>query len=108
MEEVRRETFPEARFTLVFMGYGEASSHALIELTWNWDKKSYSHGTGYGHVALGVADLEAMCRKIQHLGGAITRPPGPMSTAPVETGIRENIAFLEDPDGYKIELIELG
>jgi lactoylglutathione lyase len=108
MQEVRRETFPEARFTLVFMGYGEASSHALIELTWNWDEKIYSHGTGYGHVALEVADLEVTCRQIRQSGGVITRPPGPMRVAPVETGIRENIAFLKDPDGYKIELIEAG
>ncbi len=106
MKEVRRETFPDARFTLVFMGYGDDVSHAQIELTWNWDEAGYTHGTGYGHVALGVSDIHAACDYISQNGGTIVRPAGPMSAAPTETGHREVIAFITDPDGYRIELIE--
>lgn len=106
MKEVRRETFPDGRFTLVFMGYGDDGSGATIELTWNWDSGGYTHGSGFGHIALGVKNIEAACARISATEGKITRQPGAMSVAPVETGTREVIAFLEDPDGYKIELIE--
>ncbi len=107
MRELRRETFPDARFTLVFMGYDGASPHAQIELTWNWDEAGYTHGNGYGHIALGVGDIHAACAHIKRMGGKITRPAGPMRAAPTETGHREVIAFIEDPDGYKIELIAM-
>jgi len=107
MREMRRETFTDGRFTLVFMGYGNKENEPTIELTWNWDDNKYSHGSGYGHVALGVADIYDACARLKAMGIEITRDAGPMTYAVDETGSRENIAFLEDPDGYKIELIEM-
>ncbi|SEN03338.1 lactoylglutathione lyase [Roseovarius tolerans] len=106
MREIRRETFPEGRFTLVFMGYGNSPSAPTVELTWNWDETSYQHGTGYGHIALGVSDIYAACERLTEMGVRVTRPAGPMKFAPTETGEKEVIAFLNDPDGYSIELIE--
>ncbi|MEW8507182.1 MAG: lactoylglutathione lyase [Candidatus Thiodiazotropha sp.] len=106
MSEIRRETFTEGRFTLAFMGYGDGESDALIELTHNWDEDHYEHGTGYGHVALEVGDVRAVCERLQIEGVNIVRAPGPMTWPVDETGHRENIAFIEDPDGYKIELVE--
>lgn len=106
MREIRRETFPEGRFTLVFMGYGNSPSAPTVELTWNWDETSYQHGTGYGHIALGVSDIHAACERLTEMGVRVTRPAGPMKFAPTETGEKEVIAFLNDPDGYSIELIE--
>ncbi len=105
MHEMRRETFPEGRFTLVFMGYGENSSAPTIELTWNWDETSYQHGNAYGHIALEVSDIYAACERLTKMGVKLTRAPGPMKFAPVETGEKELVAFVEDPDGYNIELI---
>jgi len=104
MRELRRETFTDARFTLVFIGYDDGN--ALIELTHNWDDDGYSHGSGYGHIALEVSDIEATCSHLVDLGVNIVRAPGPMKMGPDETGHREIIAFIEDPDGYRIELIE--
>ena len=101
---MRRETFTAAEFTLVFVGY--ANSDPLIELTYNWGDNSYSHGTGYGHIALEVHDIEQVCRNLSDLGVEILPAPGPMTMAPDETGEREIIAFIEDPDGYRIELIQ--
>ena len=106
MREVRRETSTEGRFTLVFMGYGEDPSGATIELTHNWYETTYQRGTGYGHVALEVADIYAACDRLETMGLKIVRAPGPMTFAVDESGERENIAFIEDPDGYRIELIE--
>lgn len=106
MKELRRETFPGARFTLVFMGYADEASGATIELTWNWDEGDYTHGSGFGHVALSVKNIASASVRVEALGGKIVRAPGPMKTAPIETGIREMIAFIEDPDGYRIELVE--
>ena len=106
MREIRRETFPEGRFTLVFMGYGDSPSAPTVELTWNWDETSYQHGTGYGHIALEVPDIYAACERLTKMGVGVTRPAGPMKLAPTETGEKEVIAFLNDPDGYSIELIE--
>ncbi|MFD2205596.1 lactoylglutathione lyase [Kiloniella antarctica] len=106
MHELRRETFSDARFTLVFIGYGDETSNAVLELTYNWDQGAYSHGTGYGHVALEVIDIYGACERLTSLGVKVTRAPGPMKVAPDETGERETIAFIEDPDGYRIELIE--
>ncbi len=106
MREIRRETFPEGRFTLVFMGYGDDLRTTTIELTWNWDKAAYSHGSGFGHIALEVEDIRGACERLEAHGVKILRPAGPMAFAPEETGIRESIAFAEDPDGYRIELIE--
>jgi lactoylglutathione lyase len=106
MREMRRETFPEGRFTLVFMGYGDHPSAPTVELTWNWDETSYQHGTGYGHIALEVPDIYAACERLSKMGVKITRSAGPMKSAPSETREKEVIAFLEDPDGYSVELIE--
>lgn len=98
----RRLDFQEARFTLLYMGYEDDRTGTALELTWNWDgADDYTHGTGYGHIGLGVTDLERSCRDAEAAGGKITRPPGEM----MNSGI--HIAFVEDPDGYKIELIGL-
>lgn len=107
MRELRRETFTEGRFTLVFIGYCDEASNAVIELTYNWDTDSYEHGTGYGHVALEVQDIYAASDRLENMGVIVVRPPGPMMVASDETGEREVIAFIEDPDGYRIELIEM-
>ena len=105
MTELRRETFTQGRFTLVFIGYGDDASNAVIELTYNWDEDSYELGTGYGHIALEVADIYAACNRLEGMGVKIIREPGLMTFAVDETGHREEIAFIEDPDGYMIELI---
>lgn len=105
MREIRRETFADGRFTLVFMGYGNSPSAPTVELTWNWDETSYQHGTGYGHIALEVQDTYAACARLTNMGVKVTRPAGPMKFAALETNEKEVIAFLEDPDGYTIELI---
>ncbi len=105
MRELRRETFTEGRFTLAFMGYGDAASNAAIELTYNWDENSYEIGTAYGHLGLEVADVHAACARLAGMGITIVREPGPMTYPVDETGHQEVIAFIEDPDGYKIELV---
>ncbi len=100
MKLLRKKDYPDGRFTLAFVGYGEESETAVIELTHNWDTETYDLGNGYGHVALGVDDIYAVCNEIKARGGNVTREPGPMKHG---TSV---IAFVEDPDGYKIELIE--
>ena len=100
MELLSRKDYPEGKFTLAFVGYGTNPEHAEIELTHNWDVTSYELGTAYGHVALGVDDIYATCDRIRAAGGKITREPGPMKHGTTV------IAFVEDPDGYRIELIE--
>jgi lactoylglutathione lyase len=104
MHELKRETFTEGRFTLVFMGY--EGSEVSIELTHNWDEHNYRHGTGYGHIALEVEDIYAASQRLKDIGINVTREAGPMTYAVDETGLREVIAFIKDPDGYSIELIE--
>ena len=106
MHELRRENFTEGRFTLVFIGYGTEAGNAVIELTYNWDENEYTHGSGYGHVALEVSDIHAISNRLKDMGVKVVRQPGPMKFAADETGAREVIAFIEDPDGYRIELIE--
>jgi lactoylglutathione lyase len=106
MKELRREDFTEGRFTLVFVGYGDETNQSVIELTHNWDEYHYSHGTRYGHVALGVNDIYAVVEHMKNKGVIILREPGPMAYAVDQTGHREVIAFVEDPDGYKIELVQ--
>ncbi len=106
MNELRRETFTEGRFTLVFIGYDNGTSDIMIELTYNWDKSSYEHGSGYGHMAFEVADIYATCNHLENIGVKMIREPGPMTYAVDETGHKEDIAFFEDPDGYQIELIQ--
>lgn len=95
----RKTDYPEGRFTLAFLGC-EGDSEPFLELTHNWDVSSYEHGTGYGHMALGVENIYATCEKIEKAGGRVTRAPGPMKHGTTV------IAFVEDPDSYKIELIE--
>jgi lactoylglutathione lyase len=100
MKLLRKVDYPGGRFTNAFVGYGPESDTAVLELTHNWDTQSYDLGNGYGHVALGVQDAKAACEKVSSLGGKVTREAGPMKHGTTV------IAFVEDPDGYKIELIE--
>lgn len=97
----RRSDFPGGKFTLAFIGYGEEESHTVVELTHNWEQtEPYDIGNGFGHLAIAVPDIFAVCDQMRADGVSITREPGPM-----KHGTR-NIAFIEDPDGYKIELVE--
>lgn len=100
MELLRRKDYPDGRFTLAFVGFGPEATHPALELTWNWDTDRYDLGAGFGHVALGVEDLRATVEAIRAAGGRIVREPGPMKHGTTV------IAFVEDPDGYRIELIE--
>ncbi|MBM3567945.1 MAG: lactoylglutathione lyase [Alphaproteobacteria bacterium] len=101
MSVLRRKDFPSGRFTLAFVGYGEETAATVIELTHNWDQKEpYTIGSGYGHIAIGVPDIHATCDRLAKDGVKIPRPPGPMKHG------GSVIAFIEDPDGYRIELIE--
>ncbi|MEI6380438.1 MAG: lactoylglutathione lyase [Cyanobacteriota bacterium ELA615] len=100
MKLLRQKEYPEGKFTLAFVGYGPESEQAVIELTYNWGVDQYDIGTGYGHVALGVDDIYSTCEAIKTKGGKVTREPGPM-----KHGLSV-IAFVEDPNGYKIELIQ--
>jgi len=101
MTLLRRKDYPSGRFTLAFVGYGPESEQTVLELTHNWDTDQYSLGDAYGHIALGVDDIHATCACITGQGGRVVRPPGPMKHGTTV------IAFVEDPDGYKVELIEL-
>ncbi len=102
MTLLRRKEYPDGRFTLAFVGYGPESETAALELTHNWDTKGYELGTGFGHVALEVDDAAAACAEIRRRGGVVTREAGPMKHGTTV------IAFVQDPDGYKIELIQKG
>jgi lactoylglutathione lyase len=106
MHLLRRENYPTGRFTLVFLGFGAESSNAVLELTHNWDMSKYERGTAFGHIAIGVRDLHAICDHMHALGVKILRAPGPMSHTSSERTETEQIAFIEDPDGYRVELIE--
>ncbi|BAW95765.1 lactoylglutathione lyase [[Synechococcus] sp. NIES-970] len=101
MQLLRKKDYPGGKFTLAFVGYGDEKNNTVIELTHNWDTESYDLGDGFGHVALGVEDIYGTCEKIRSLGGKISREPGPMKHGTTV------IAFVEDPNGYKIELIEM-
>ena len=100
MRLLRKQDYPEGRFTLAFVGYCDESEGAAIELTHNWDTTSYELGNGFGHVALAVDDAYAACAEIKARGGKVVREAGPMKHGTTV------IAFVEDPDGYKIELIQ--
>lgn len=102
MKLLRQKDYPGGEFTLAFVGYGDESEQSVIELTYNWGVEQYEIGTGYGHIALGVDDIYTTCEQIRAAGGKITREPGSMKHG------NTVIAFVEDPDGYKIELIQLG
>ena len=100
MRLLRRHEYPEGRFTLAFVGYGPESEQAAIELTWNWDTARYDLGNAFGHVALEVPDAYAAVAEIKRRGGKVVREAGPMKHGTTV------IAFVEDPDGYKIEFIQ--
>jgi len=104
MRELRREDYPDGQFTLVFLGYGDESKKSAIELTYNYNATDYTHGSGFGHLAVAVADIHAACMRLSNMGVSIIRSPGPMTHA-ATNGQRDVIAFIEDPDGYRIELI---
>lgn len=101
MTLLRKNDYPTGEFTLAFVGYGDEKSNTVIELTHNWGQKEpYTIGSGFGHLALGVPDIYGVCKVLEEAGVKIPRPPGPMKHG------GSVIAFIEDPDGYKIELIE--
>lgn len=101
MKLLRKKDYPGGKFTLAFIGYGEESDHTVIELTHNWEQEQpYELGNAFGHIALGVPDIYTTCKVLEKAGVTITRQPGPMKHGTTV------IAFIEDPDGYKIELIE--
>lgn len=102
MKLLRQRDYPEGKFTLAFVGYGPETEQAAIELTYNYGTGHYDVGTGFGHIALEVDDAAAACAEIKRRGGKVTREAGPMKHGTTV------IAFVEDPDGYKIELIEAG
>jgi lactoylglutathione lyase len=102
MQLISRKEYPEGKFTLAFLGYSRNPEQAEIELTYNWGVDHYELGTAYGHIAVGVDDIHAVCDRMRRGGGTITREPGPMKHGTTV------IAFVQDPDGYKIELIEEG
>ena len=101
MKLLSKKDYPSGEFTLAFVGYGDDKRDPCIELTYNWGKSSYVIGDAFGHIALGVKDIYGVCKHIQEKGGKISRAPGPMKHG------GSVIAFIEDPNGYKIELIEL-
>ena len=100
MKLISKQDYPDGKFTLAFVGYGQSKSDPCIELTYNWDRHSYNLGDGFGHIALSTEDIYKTCEKVRALGGKITREPGPMKHGTTV------IAFIEDPNGYKVELIE--
>ena len=102
MKLLRRKDYPGGEFTLAFVGYGEESDNTVLELTHNWGVSKYELGDAYGHIALGVDDIYATCEEIKNCGSKVVREPGPMKHGSTV------IAFVEDPDGYKVELIQLG
>ena len=100
MRLLRRNDYPDGQFTLAFLGFQDEADGAVIELTYNWGVASYALGTAYGHIALEVPDAYAACAEIKARGGKVTREAGPMKHGTTV------IAFVEDPDGYKVELIQ--
>lgn len=102
MRLLRQKDYPSGEFTLAFMGYGDERDESVLELTYNWGEHTYDVGTGFGHVAIEVDNAAATCAQVKVLGYKVTREAGPMKHGTTV------IAFIEDPDGYKIELIEKG
>ena len=100
MRLLRRQDYPEGKFTLAFVGYGDEHDNSVIELTYNWGVDHYDLGKGFGHLAIEVDDVYAACAEIKRRGGMVTREAGPMKHGSTV------IAFVQDPDGYKIELIQ--
>lgn len=106
MHLLRTERYPEGQFTLAFLGYGSESDNAVLELTHNWDGRTYSQGDAYGHIALECNDIYRICDSLQTTGVSVVRQPGPMSARSPDRAEAEHIAFIQDPDGYRIELIQ--
>lgn len=102
MKLLRQKDYPGGEFTLAFVGYGDESDHTVLELTYNWGVDQYDLGSAYGHIAIGVDDIYATCEAIRDRGGKVVREPGPMKHGSTV------IAFVEDPNGYKVELIQMG
>mgnify|MGYP006271653877 CR=1 FL=1 len=102
MKLLRQKDYPDGKFTLAFVGYGDESDHTVLELTHNWGTDKYDLGNAYGHIAIGVDDIYATCEEIKSRGGKVVREPGPMKHGTTV------IAFVEDPSGYKVELIQVG
>ncbi|MEB3766163.1 lactoylglutathione lyase [Acinetobacter sp. MD2] len=100
MQLLRKRDYEDGRFTLAFVGYGDEDQNTVLELTYNWDTEHYDLGNAYGHIAIGVEDAYAACAEIKARGGNVVREAGPMK------GGVTVIAFVEDPDGYKVELIQ--
>ena len=100
MRELRRRDVPDGKYTLVFLGYGDEETHTVLELTYNYGTTQYEKGTGFGHLAVAVPDVYAACDRLRAGGATISREPGPLKFGTV------HIAFVEDPDGYKIELVQ--
>lgn len=100
MKLLRTSENPEYQYSLAFVGYDDESTASVIELTYNWGTKEYDHGNAFGHIAIGVDDVAETCQRIKMVGGKVTREAGPVK------GGKTIIAFVEDPDGYKIELIQ--
>ena len=100
MKELSRKEYPAGEFTLVFLGYGDSKYDPCVELTYNWGKTDYEMGNAFGHIALEFPDIYAACDRIREKGGEVTREPGPMKHGTTE------LAFVRDPDGYQIELIQ--
>ncbi|MFM1842106.1 MAG: hypothetical protein RLZZ490_842 [Cyanobacteriota bacterium] len=100
MNLIRQKDYPSGKFTLAFVGYGDEATNSVIELTHNWDVEQYNVGDAFGHMAIGVDDIYQTCDRIKALGGKVVREPGPMKHGTTV------IAFVEDPNGYKIELIQ--
>ena len=101
MKLLRRKDYPSGRFTLAFVGFGDETENTVLELTYNWDSDGYEIGDGFGHIAIGVQNIYEKCSAIRGKGGCVVREPGPMKHG------QTVIAFVQDPDGYKIELIEI-
>lgn len=100
MQVLRRKDYPEGKFTLAFVGYQSETEGTVLELTHNWETDHYDLGTGFGHIAIEVDNAYEACEKVRNLGGRVTREAGPMKHGATV------IAFIEDPDGYKIEFIQ--
>ncbi|HHX6814495.1 MULTISPECIES: lactoylglutathione lyase [Pseudomonas] len=106
MDVLRREDYPDGQFTLAFLGYGSEADHSVIELTHNWGRSEYERGNAYGHIALAVDDVYAAVERLKQLGASVSRPAGPLSSRPADGSEPDVIAFVDDPDGYRIELIQ--
>ena len=102
MKLLRQKDYPGGQFTLAFVSYGDEADHSVLELSYNWSVEKYELGDAYGHIALGVDDIYQTCEQIKTQGGKVVREPGPMKHGSTV------IAFVEDPNGYKVELIQLG